>query len=264
MYGIWFSRIRILLKIWNISGALEVEFEGVNVWTDSGIRGKLYRNQIVPLELRLKTMCSEAVSHSSLSHTPWKYNLKNKTSLDIIFLLWYSIQCRKFLTSRYFSPLQQISMGRNAINRRSDLARRELENPTPHQFYVQKEITSTCFNPLIVPKKLATWSFPALRMQTQTNVTTKIRMRRIRRGGKRPWGLRDGRINERLIWKDGRGRSKGRELWEVLVFFGLYGLLFHTITTTSTIRCAIVCISTNISASHNVRNLCFNNCKCRL
>ena len=62
-------------------------------------------------------------------------------------------------------------MDRNAINR-SDLARREFQNPT-HQFYVQKKTsTSTSFQPFNSPE--GTPSFPPLRMQTQTSATTKM------------------------------------------------------------------------------------------
>ena len=62
-------------------------------------------------------------------------------------------------------------MDRNAINR-SDLARREFQNPT-HQLYVQKKTsTSTSFQPFNSPE--GTPSFPPLRMQTQTNATTKM------------------------------------------------------------------------------------------
>ena len=45
----------------------------------------------------------------------------------------------QILQSSYFSPLQQNSMDRNATNR-SNLARREIQTPTPHHFYMQKKI----------------------------------------------------------------------------------------------------------------------------
>ena len=174
-----------------------------------------------------------------------------------------------------FSPLLQILMDRNATNW-SNLARPELQKPTPHQFYIS---TSTSF------QSLNTSSVPPLRIQPndqkiQAFIQEPVVVMepdeekafigfdqlwgRIGLGGRRSrmrsgrrdiileerWRMR--RIRRISGWKnkrdadmeDGRGRtrSRRRKIWGLqVVFFWLYGsfniFLFHTITTT--IRYAI-------------------------
>ena len=91
-----------------------------------GIRGKPYQNQMVHSELLLKIKCSKAVSHFSLSHLEKKFKF---SSIRHLFASMVLNSMSQIPQSSYFCPLQQISMDRNAITR-SDLARRELQNPT--------------------------------------------------------------------------------------------------------------------------------------
>ena len=58
--------------------------------------------------------------------------------------------------------------------------------------------------------------------------------------GKRLWGLRDGRMNERLIW-----RVERQKIWGCLYSLAVDRLHFST----TTIRCTIVFISANITAN---------------
>ena len=73
-------------------------------------------------------------------------------------------------------------MDRNAINR-SDLARRELQKPIPHQFYVQKKIDRLPrhFNPLLVRKWLQA-SLPyawKLKLMQQRKCRTNLQKRAV-------------------------------------------------------------------------------------
>ena len=180
-----------------------------------------------------------------------------------------------------FSPLLQISMDRITTNR-SNLARPELQKPTPHQFNIQKKKID--LHVVSIPKDLKR---PSLTHTTQTmqrskksgiypktssrdgtrwgegvqrlwSALRKDRVRRSRmRSGRRDimleerWRMR--RIRRILGWKNKREAdmedgSTRRKIWGLqVVFFWLYGsfniFLFHTITTT--IRYAIAYLSAN-------------------
>ena len=109
---------------------------------------------MVHLELRLKIKCSKAVSDFNLSLTLKKLSYIPSSIRHHLFTSMALNLMPQILQSSYFSPLQQNSMDRNATSR-SNLARRELQNPTPHQFYIFKKIDQPPrrFNPLILPKK---------------------------------------------------------------------------------------------------------------
>ena len=114
---------------------------------------------MVHLELRLKMKNSIAVSHFSLKRILEKKTPKIKPS-SIRHHLFTSMVLNsmpQILQSNYFSPLQQISMDRNAINQ-SDLARRELSRPYSSSILRTKKSMDrppSRSNHLIVLKKIS-------------------------------------------------------------------------------------------------------------
>ena len=114
---------------------------------------------MVHLELRLKMKYSIAGSHFSLKRILEKKTPKIEPSSirHHFFTSMVLNSMPQIPQSNYFSPLQQVSMDWNAINR-SDLARRELSRPYSSSILRTKNSMDRPprrFNPLIVLKKIS-------------------------------------------------------------------------------------------------------------
>ena len=114
-----------------------------------GIRGKPYRNQMVHSELRLKIMCSKAVSHFSLTHLEKKMPKIKPSSIRYhVFTSMTRIlnSMPKISQSSNFSP--QFSMYPEC-----DYQTRTLKLHSSSILCTKKMDRAPCrFNPLIVLK----------------------------------------------------------------------------------------------------------------